>query len=63
MNEHEARLALARALWRVENADNLPETSEAISEAFLAVKEEMLVKAIKVMRHLRNQKVILAADQ
>lgn len=63
MNESDLRLCLARAIWRVENDGKIPETAEEISAAFLKEKEKMLIKAIKVMRHLENQRITLAPIQ
>ncbi len=59
MGVTELRLCLARAMWRVEHDGSIPETAEEISAAFLEEKEVMLIKAIKVMRHLENQGVAL----
>lgn len=59
INEEEkaAIRSLARALWRVENREDLPTDPEARKEAYLTVRSDYVKKATQVMNQLKREGV------
>ena len=53
------RNALARAMWRVENRDAMPEDAEGARQAFLEVREHYVAKANQIITQLAREDVKL----